>query len=71
MGDMMLIEIGDRAISDYQAARLQEGTSGSTINGEVMFTLHMMGEIGDAVRLKLRREKRAQACPKTRVAGRH
>jgi integrase len=54
----MLIEIGDNAISGYQTARLQEGASGSSINAEVMFILHMMGEIGDAVRLKLRREKR-------------
>jgi integrase len=58
MGDMMLIEIGDTAISGYQTARLQAGASGSSINAEVMFILHMMGEIGDAVRLKLRREKR-------------
>jgi len=69
MGDMMLIEIGDKTIVDYQTARLGEGTSGSTINGEVMFALRIMGPIGDAVRLKLRRANRLRL-PKGESCGR-
>jgi integrase len=58
MGNMMLIKITDQTIADYQAARLKEHVSGSPINAEVMYALILMGEIGDAVRLKLKRENR-------------
>ncbi len=68
MGDMMLIEIGDKTIIDYQTFRLGEGTSGSTINGEVMFALRLMGPVGDAVRLKLRRANRLRL-PKNVCCG--
>ncbi len=68
IGDMMLIEIGDNTISEYQSVRLREGASGSSINAEVMFTLHMMSEIGDAVRLKLRRERKLRL-PKNENCG--
>ena len=57
-GDMMLIEISNKVIAEYQAVRLKEKASGCSINSEVMFALRVMGEIGDAVRAKLRREKR-------------
>ncbi len=39
MGDMMLIEIGDSTIAEYQELRLKEGAAGSSINAEVMFAL--------------------------------
>jgi integrase len=68
MGDMMLIEISNETIAEYQNVRLKEGASGSSINNEVMFALHMMGDIGDAVRLKLRREKRLRL-PKNENCG--
>ncbi len=58
IGDMMLIEISNKVIAEYQAVRLKEKASACSINSEVMFALRVMGEIGDAVRAKLRREKR-------------
>jgi integrase len=58
LGNLMLIEIDDQTISDYQSLRIAEGAAGSTINSEVMFTLRLMSEMGDAVRSKLHREKK-------------
>ena len=58
MGDMMLIEIGDKAIIEYQSIRLRETASGKTINEEVRVLLQIMGDIGDPIRLRLRRQKR-------------
>jgi integrase len=57
-GNAMLIEIGEEAISEYQTARLREGAAASSINNEVMVLLQIMGEIGDSVRLRLRRRKK-------------
>jgi integrase len=68
MGGMMLIEITPDIIAAYQAIRLKEGALGSTINAEVMFALRLMGEIGDAVRLRLKRERRIRL-PKNKNCG--
>ena len=68
MGGMMLIEITPDIIAEYQGIRLKEGALGSTINAEVMFALRLMGEIGDAVRLKLKRERRIRL-PKNKNSG--
>jgi len=58
MGDMMLIEIGDKAVMDYQTIRLKEKASGKTINEEVRVLLQIMGDMGDPIRLRLRRQKK-------------
>ena len=68
MGGMMLIEITPDIIAEYQGMVLKEGALGSTINAEVMFALRLMGEIGDAVRLKLKRERRIRL-PKNKNSG--
>lgn len=68
MGGMMLIEISPDTIAEYQGIRLKEGALGSSINAEVMFALRILGEIGDAVRLKLRRERRLRL-PKNKNCG--
>ena len=68
MGEMMLIEITPDIILEYQNIRLKEGAMGSSINAEVMFALRIMDEIGDAVRLKLRRGGRLRL-PKNENCG--
>src|SRR4029453_10175312 len=68
---MILIEISPDVIDvivEYQNIRLKEGAMGSSINAEVMFALRIMDEIGDAVRLKLRRGKRLRL-PKNENCG--
>ena len=68
LGDMMLIEITPDILLEYQNIRLKEGAMGSSINAEVMFALRIMDEIGDAVRLKLRRGRRLRL-PKNENCG--
>ena len=58
MGDMMLVEIGDKTVLDYQSTRLAEKASGKTINEEVRVLLQIMGDLGDPIRLRLRRQRK-------------
>ncbi|HYK90509.1 MAG TPA: site-specific integrase [Acidobacteriota bacterium] len=57
VGDMMLIEIGVDIILAYQKARISEKASPKTINEEVMVLLHIMRELGDLIRVKMKRDK--------------
>jgi hypothetical protein len=57
LGEKMLIEIGDKAATAYQVARLEEKASPKSINEEVGFLLRIMGERGDLLRAELRRQK--------------
>ena len=58
LGSKMLIEITDRAVLDYQVARINEGAAGKTINEEVGELFRIMGETGETIQLKLRRSKK-------------
>ena len=53
----MLVDFGGETVTTYQVARLKEGASPKSINEEVGFMLRLLGERGDAIRAKLRREK--------------
>jgi integrase len=53
----MLIEIGVDAALEYQKARLREKASPKCINEEVMVLLQIMREMGDLIRLKMKRDK--------------
>lgn len=57
LGQRTLIEVEERTIRQYQTARLNEGASPKTINDEVIFLLRLLGEGGDALRLRLRKTK--------------
>jgi integrase len=57
LGDLMLIEIGVDTVLAYQKARLFEKASPKTINEEVMVLLQIMREMGDLIRVKMRRDK--------------
>jgi integrase len=57
-GGQMLIEVTDQAVVSYQQKRLREGAAGKTINEEVGELLRIMGECGDAVRVRLKRVKK-------------
>jgi integrase len=67
-GDLMLIEISDRTLLDFQNARLSVGAAGKTINEETNISLRIMGHAGDELRLKLRRDKRLRV-PQTKSIG--
>jgi hypothetical protein len=58
IGNMMLIEIAERTILEYRSLRLKEKASGKTINEEVRLLLQIMGDLGDPIRLRLKRHKK-------------
>jgi integrase len=58
LGNKMLIEVTDHTVIAYQDSRLKEEAAGKTINEEVGTLFRIMGEIGETVRLKLKRKKK-------------
>ena len=57
LGPMMVVDVTEQAVTDYQTARLKEGSAPKTINEEVGFLLRLLGEAGDVIRVRLRRRK--------------
>ena len=48
-GDLMLVEIREETVTNYQSERLKQGAAGSSINNEVMMLFQIMGKIGDPI----------------------
>jgi len=57
LGPMMAVDVTEQTVTDYQTARLKEGSAPKTINEEVGFLLRLLGETGDVIRARLRRRK--------------
>ena len=57
MGESMVVDLTDKAVKEYQTARLKESAAPKTINEEVGFLLRLLGEAGDVIRVRLRRQK--------------
>lgn len=57
LGERMAVEVTDKTVREYQTARLKEDASAKTINEEVGFLLRLLGEQGDGIRVKMRRQK--------------
>lgn len=57
LGKQMAVEFTDKTVKDYQTARLKEKAAPKTINEEVGFLLRLLGDQGDSIRTKLRRQK--------------
>lgn len=57
LGKQMAVEVTEKTIKDYQTTRLKEKAAPKTINEEVGFLLRLLGEQGDGIRVKLRRQK--------------
>jgi integrase len=53
----MAVEVTERTVKEYQTARLKEKAAPKTINEEVGFLLRVLGEQGDGIRVKLKRQK--------------
>jgi integrase len=58
LGKLMVVDVTDKTVVGYQSDRLKEGAAPKTINEEVGFLLRMLGEAGDVVRIRLRRQKK-------------
>src|SRR5262249_43773270 len=57
LGNQMAVEVAESSIRDYQSARLKEKVAPKTINEEVGFLLRLLGDQGEVVRGRLRRQK--------------
>jgi len=58
VGSVMVADVGDTAVKDYQTARLKEKAAPKSINEEVGFWLRMLEDQGDVIRVRLKRQKR-------------
>jgi integrase len=57
LGTLMAVDVTDKTVRDYQNTRLRENASPKTINEEVGVLLRVLGESGDVIRMRLRRQK--------------
>jgi integrase len=68
LGTVMVADIADATIKNYQTDRLKEKAAPKSINEEVGFLLRLLGEQGDFLRAKLRRQKMLKLSTGRRVA---
>jgi integrase len=57
LGEQMAVEVAEKTVKAYQSGRLKEKAAPKTINEEVGFLLRLLGDQGDAIRARLRRQK--------------
>jgi integrase len=57
LGKLMVVDLTEKAVTEYQTARLREIAAPKTINEEVGFLLRLLGDAGDIIRVRLRRRK--------------
>jgi len=57
LGELMAVDVTDKTVKNYQTARLKEKAAPKTINEEVGFLLRLLGEAGEPIRARLRRQK--------------
>ncbi len=67
LGDAMAVDITDKTVRGYQTARLKESAAPKTINEEVGFLLRLLGDGGDVIRLRLRRQHALKLAVRSRV----
>lgn len=68
LGRAMTVDISDRAVADYQTARLKEKAAPKSINAEVAFLLRLLGEQGAFIRAELGRNRSLRLAVARQVA---
>ena len=58
VGDKMLVDMNEASIIKYQNERLTERAAPKTVNEEVGFLLRIMGDLGDLLRVRLKKKKK-------------
>ena len=53
----MLVDFNEASVIQYQNARLSEGAAPKSVNEEVGFLLRILGDLGDLIRIRLRKKK--------------
>ena len=67
LGKQMAVEITEKTVKEFQTARLKEKAAPKTINEEVGFLLRLLGEQGDGIRVKLKRQKALKLAVRTDI----
>ena len=57
LGDYIVAETSEKTVTDYQTARLKESASPKSINDEVIYLLRILGERGEVLRARLRKNR--------------
>jgi integrase len=57
IAEQMAVEVAETTVKAYQSDRLKEKAAPKTINEEVGFLLRLLGDQGDIIRSRLRRQK--------------
>lgn len=68
LGPKMIVDIDEDTVRQYQTDRLREDAAPKTINEEVGFLLRLLGDRGDLIRLRLRKQKSLKLKGSTPVA---
>jgi hypothetical protein len=68
LGRLMAVDLTAAAVKEYQTTRLAEKAAPKTINEEVGFLLRVLGERGDFIRAKLKREQALKLTVNTQIA---
>jgi integrase len=58
VGDKMLVDLNEASIIKYQNDRLTERAAPKSVNEEVGFLLRIMGDLGDLLRVRLKKKKK-------------
>ncbi len=57
LGDRMLVDLNEQTVKEFQDKRLEEKAAPKTINEEVGFLLRLLGDMGDLLRVRLRKKR--------------
>ena len=66
-GDKMTVDFTDKSVKVCQTARLKEGAAPKSISDEVVFLLRLLGDRGEAIRARLRRQRALKLPVRNRV----
>jgi len=67
LGTTMVVDVTEKTVKEYQTQRLREKASPKTINEEVGVLLRVLGEPGDVIRVRLRRQKALKLAVRNQV----
>jgi integrase len=67
VGEQMAVAVAEKTVRAYQSDRLKERAAPKTINEEVGFLLRLLGDQGDAIRSRLRRQKALKLAARTQA----
>jgi integrase len=68
VGSLLVVDVSEATVKEYQTARLKEEAAPKSINEEVGFLLRVLEDQGDAIRSRLKRQKALKLSVGRRIA---